>query len=67
MLHKRAYLLSLTSSNAPLGNSRTTTAGRDDDVAFAGYGRQRDDAIEAEEGDAHAVQIATCTTPNKGY
>ncbi len=49
----------LTTSNPPIGDGRAAAAGRDDDVALAGDGRQRHDAVEPEEGDAHAVQIAT--------
>jgi len=51
--------LRLTTSNPPIGDGRAAAAGRDDDVALAGDGRQRHDAVESEEGDAHAVQVAT--------
>ena len=52
-------LLSLSSCYPPFGDDGTATAGRDDDVTFAGDGRQSHDAVESEKRHTHTVQIAT--------
>ncbi len=52
-------LLCLAAGDPPLGDGRPAAAGRDDDVALAGDGRQSHDAVQAQESDASRVQIAS--------
>jgi hypothetical protein len=49
----------LAAGDPPLGDGRPAAAGRDDDVALAGDGRQSHDAVQAQESDASRVQIAS--------
>ncbi len=51
--------MGLTARDAPFSDDRAAAARRDDDVTFAGDGRQGDDAVESEEGHAHTVQVAS--------
>lgn len=53
------YFLGLATIDAPLGNHRPTAARRDHNVPLARNRRQCDDAVQAEEGNSHSVQIAT--------
>ena len=41
--------------NAPIGGGRSAAARSDDDVAFAGDGRQGDDAVEPKKTHAHTI------------
>ena len=48
--------------NAPIGGGRSAAARSDDDVAFAGDGRQGDDAVESEKAYTHSVRVAACNS-----